>query len=47
VGRSDGSAIPHLEELAPALIEHVRAEHARGELRDDVPAEKIGFVSIG
>jgi len=35
------------EELAPALIEHVRDEQARGDLRDDVPAEKIaGFVSI-
>jgi AcrR family transcriptional regulator len=35
------------EELAPALIEHVREEQARGELRDDVPAEKIaGFVSL-
>ena len=35
------------EELAPALIEHVRDEQARGDLRDDVPAEKIaGFVSL-
>lgn len=35
------------EELAPALIEHVREEQARGDLREDVPAEKIaGFVSI-
>jgi len=35
------------EELAPALIEHVREEQARGDLRGDVPAEKIaGFVSI-
>jgi AcrR family transcriptional regulator len=35
------------EDLAPALIEHVRAEQARGALRDDLPAEKIaGFVSL-
>lgn len=35
------------EELEPALIEHVREEQARGDLRDDVPAEEIaGFVSI-
>ena len=35
------------EKLAPALIEHVRDEQARGELREDVSAEKIvGFVSI-
>ena len=35
------------EELAPALIEHVRAEQGRGDLRDDVAPEKIaGFVSI-
>ena len=35
------------EELAPALIEHIRVEQAHGDLRDDIPAEKIaGFVSI-
>ena len=35
------------EELAPALIEHVRAEQARGVLRSDQPAEKLaGFVSL-
>jgi AcrR family transcriptional regulator len=35
------------EELAPALIEHVRDEQKRGVLRDDLPAERIaGFVSL-
>lgn len=35
------------EELAPALIEHVRGEQAVGTLRDDLPAEKVaGFVSL-
>jgi AcrR family transcriptional regulator len=38
----------HAEEvLAPALIEHVRGEQERGELRNDVPAEKVaGFVNV-
>jgi TetR/AcrR family transcriptional regulator, transcriptional repressor of aconitase len=35
------------EELAPALIEHVRTEQAAGKLRSDQPPEKIaGFVSL-
>lgn len=34
-------------ELAPRLIESVRAAQERGELRDDLPPEKIaGFVSL-
>lgn len=35
------------EELAPALIQHVRAEQDAGLLRADVPPEKIaGFISL-
>lgn len=35
------------QELAPALIEHVRAEQEAGTLRKDQPPEKIaGFVSL-
>jgi TetR/AcrR family transcriptional regulator, transcriptional repressor of aconitase len=35
------------EALAPALIEHVRAEQAAGNVRPDQPPEKIaGFVSL-
>jgi len=34
-------------ELGPTLISHVREAQERGELRDDVPPEKIaGFVSL-
>ena len=34
-------------ELAPALIEHVRAAQAAGDFRADLPPEKIaGFVSL-
>ena len=34
-------------ELAPLLIESVREEQERGELRDDFPPERVaGFVSI-
>jgi AcrR family transcriptional regulator len=35
------------DELAPALIEHVRGQQAEGTLRSDQPPEKIaGFVSL-
>lgn len=35
------------DELAPALIEHVRGQQAEGALRADQPPEKIaGFVSL-
>jgi TetR/AcrR family transcriptional regulator, transcriptional repressor of aconitase len=35
------------EDLAPTLLEHVRAEQDRGTLRNDMPAEKlVGFVSL-
>jgi TetR/AcrR family transcriptional regulator, transcriptional repressor of aconitase len=35
------------EELAPVLIDHVRAEQELGGLRDDVPPERLaGFVSL-
>jgi AcrR family transcriptional regulator len=35
------------DELAPALIEHVRAQQAEGTLRADQPPEKVaGFVSL-
>jgi AcrR family transcriptional regulator len=34
-------------ELAPLLIEHVREQQARGELRDDHPPERVaGFISL-
>lgn len=34
-------------ELAPLLIEHVRDQQARGELRDDYPPERVaGFVNL-
>jgi AcrR family transcriptional regulator len=34
-------------ELAPLLIEHVRGQQARGELRDDHPPERVaGFISL-
>jgi len=35
------------EELAPMLVEHVRAEQERGTLRPDLPAERVaGFISL-
>ncbi len=35
------------EQLAPGLIEHVRADQQRGALRDDLPPERLaGFVSL-
>lgn len=35
------------EELAPRLLEQVRAEQERGTLRPDLPAERIaGFISL-
>jgi AcrR family transcriptional regulator len=35
------------DELGPELVSHVRAGQERGELRDDVPPEKLaGFVSL-
>ena len=35
------------EELAPLLVQHVRGEQERGELRDDYPPERVaGFVSL-
>lgn len=35
------------EELAPLLVEHVRGEQERGELRDDFPPERVaGFVNL-
>jgi TetR/AcrR family transcriptional regulator, transcriptional repressor of aconitase len=35
------------EELAPLLVEHVRGEQERGELRGDYPPERVaGFVSL-
>jgi AcrR family transcriptional regulator len=35
------------EELAPLLVEHVRAQQERGELRDDFPPERVaGFISL-
>lgn len=34
-------------ELAPLLLDHVRAEQARGALRDDFPPERVaGFVNL-
>ena len=34
-------------ELAPPLVEHVRAEQERGALRDDKPAELVaGFIGL-
>ncbi len=34
-------------ELAPKVVEHVRAEQGRGLLRTDMPAERIaGFISL-
>jgi len=34
-------------ELAPPLVEHVRAEQERGALRDDKPAEQVaGFIGL-
>ena len=34
-------------ELAPPLVEHVRAEQERGTLRDDKPAEQVaGFIGL-
>lgn len=35
------------DELAPVLVEHVRGEQERGDLRDDLEPEKLaGFVSL-
>jgi len=35
------------EELAPLVVEHVRAEQERGVFRDDYPPERIaGFISL-
>lgn len=35
------------KDLAPLLVEHVRAEQERGTLRDDYPPERVaGFVSL-
>jgi AcrR family transcriptional regulator len=35
------------EELAPLLVDHVREQQGRGELRDDYPAERVAaFISL-